>query len=94
MRAHNAAIDSNPVLPEVVPFFDQDSNTFSYLVKDPGSDACAIIDSVMAFDTYPAEIRGFGRCVTHSRIGEAGMTALSDRAQVLISLDDEQSLSI
>ena len=33
--------------PEIKMFFDEDSNTFSYVVKDPGSDACAIIDSVM-----------------------------------------------
>jgi 2-oxoglutarate ferredoxin oxidoreductase subunit alpha len=49
--------------------------------------------SVMAFDTYPAEIRGFGRCVTRSRIGSESMVALADKTQVLISLDDEQSLS-
>lgn len=49
--------------------------------------------SVIAFDTYPAEIRGFGRCVTRSRIGAGEMLALGDRTQVLISLDDEQSLS-
>jgi 2-oxoglutarate ferredoxin oxidoreductase subunit alpha len=49
--------------------------------------------SVLAFDSYPAEIRGFGRCVTRSRIGDEEMLALSDHANVLISLDDEQSRS-
>jgi 2-oxoglutarate ferredoxin oxidoreductase subunit alpha len=49
--------------------------------------------SVIAFDSYPAEIRGFGRCVTMSRIGDEDMLALSDKTNVLISLDDEQSLS-
>ncbi len=49
--------------------------------------------SVMAFDSYPAEIRGFGRCVTRSRIGDEQMLALRDHTHVLISLDDEQSLS-
>ncbi len=49
--------------------------------------------SVMAFDSYPAEIRGFGRCVTRSRIGDEEMLALDDRTHVLISLDDEQSRS-
>ena len=49
--------------------------------------------SVLAFDSYPAEIRGFGRCVTHSRIGEEEMLALREKAHVLISLDDEQSRS-
>ena len=49
--------------------------------------------SVLAFDSYPAEIRGFGRCVTRARIGDREMLALGDRTHVLISLDDEQSAS-
>ncbi len=49
--------------------------------------------SVLAFDSYPAEIRGFGRCVTHSRVGDQEMLALSDRTHVLISLDDKESQS-
>ena len=36
--------------PEVKAFFDQDSNTISYVVKDPSSTACAVIDSVMDID--------------------------------------------
>ncbi|MDO5612153.1 MAG: MBL fold metallo-hydrolase [Paracoccus sp. (in: a-proteobacteria)] len=36
--------------PEVSGFFDQATNTISYIVKDPGSDACAIVDSVMDID--------------------------------------------
>ena len=49
--------------------------------------------SILAFDSYPAEIRGFGRCITRSRVGDEEMLALSDRTHVLISLDDEQSQS-
>ncbi len=49
--------------------------------------------SLMAFDSYPAEIRGFGRCVTRTRISNKEMTALSHKTNVLISLDDEQSRS-
>ncbi len=49
--------------------------------------------SLLAFDSYPAEIRGFGRCVTHSRVGTQKLLALSDKIHVLISLDDEQSQS-
>ncbi len=49
--------------------------------------------SILAFDSYPAEIRGFGRCVTRSRVGTDEILALSDETHVLISLDDEQSLS-
>lgn len=38
------------VHPEVVAFFDKPTNTISYVVKDPGSNACAVIDSVMDID--------------------------------------------
>jgi 2-oxoglutarate/2-oxoacid ferredoxin oxidoreductase subunit alpha len=47
--------------------------------------------SVLGFDSYPAEIRGFGRCVTHSRIGSKDILALADQTHVLVSLNDEQS---
>jgi glyoxylase-like metal-dependent hydrolase (beta-lactamase superfamily II) len=33
--------------PEVKAFFDPATNTISYVVKDPASDSCAVIDSVM-----------------------------------------------
>ncbi|WP_297791347.1 MBL fold metallo-hydrolase [uncultured Marinobacter sp.] len=36
--------------PVVKHFFDEPTNTFSYVVKDPESNACAIIDSVLDFD--------------------------------------------
>lgn len=36
--------------PEVTAYFDPQSNTISYLVKDPDSSACAVIDAVMQFD--------------------------------------------
>lgn len=38
------------ITPEVEAFFDEPTNTISYIVKDPTSDACAIIDSVMDLD--------------------------------------------
>lgn len=38
------------IKPEVEPFFDAATNTISYVVKDPSSNACAIIDSVMDID--------------------------------------------
>src|SRR5213595_3085831 len=38
------------VQPEVTAFFDKPTNTVSYVVKDPGSTACAVIDSVMDID--------------------------------------------
>ena len=48
------------VRPEVEGFFDPASNTVSYLVKDPGSRSCAVIDSVLDMD-YAA-----GRIAHHS----------------------------
>lgn len=48
------------VRPEVTPFFDADTNTISYVVKDPGSKACAVVDSVLDLD-YAA-----GRIATKS----------------------------
>ena len=38
------------IKPDVKGFFDDATNTISYIVKDPNSDACAIIDSVMDID--------------------------------------------
>ena len=38
------------IRPEVEGFFDEASNTITYIVKDPNSDACAIIDSVLDMD--------------------------------------------
>ena len=36
--------------PDVQAFFDEATNTISYIVKDPGSPSCAIVDSVMDID--------------------------------------------
>jgi glyoxylase-like metal-dependent hydrolase (beta-lactamase superfamily II) len=36
--------------PEVKGFFDPATNTISYVVKDPGSNACALVDTVMDID--------------------------------------------
>lgn len=36
--------------PNVKSFFDEESNTFSYVVSDPASRGCAVIDSVMDID--------------------------------------------
>jgi len=38
------------VTPDVEAFFDPATNTISYVVKDPASNACAVIDSVMDID--------------------------------------------
>ena len=38
------------VKPEVSAFFDPATNTISYVVKDPNSKSCAVVDSVMDID--------------------------------------------
>lgn len=40
----------DPVIPLVTAFFDAATNTVSYVVQDPDSDACAIVDPVMDID--------------------------------------------
>ncbi|MGX0878341.1 glyoxylase-like metal-dependent hydrolase (beta-lactamase superfamily II) [Roseovarius sp. MBR-154] len=42
--------------PQVEAFFDDGTNTISYVVKDPGSDACAVVDSVMDIDMAAGRI--------------------------------------
>jgi len=52
----NSALPFSPettILPEVKAFFDEATETFSYVVKDPASSSCAVIDSVMNLD-YPS----------------------------------------
>ena len=47
--SENYPIDPT-VKPEVTAFFEEATNTISYVVSDPGSDACAVVDSVLDFD--------------------------------------------
>ena len=44
------------VNPQVVPFFESHTNTFSYIVKDPHSAACVVIDSLLNFDYASGQI--------------------------------------
>lgn len=43
-------------VPDVHPFFDQESNTVTYIVHDPESKSCAIIDSVLDINYAAGEI--------------------------------------
>jgi len=55
--------------PEVTAFPDDATNTISYVVRDPGSDACAVIDSVMDLDYAAGRIshEGADRIIAHIR---------------------------
>jgi len=57
------------VKPEVTAFFDPRTNTISYIVRDPASNACAIVDSVMDFDYAAGRIsyESADRIIDHIR---------------------------
>lgn len=48
---------------------------------------------IMSFDSYPAEIRGFGKCVAHSRISREKVLTPGKYSDVLIALNDVHSIS-
>jgi len=41
------------ISPDVTAFFDDATNTISYVVRDPSGSSCAVVDSVLDFD-YPS----------------------------------------
>ncbi len=49
MTIHPVTTDLS-LKPEVTAFFDEPTNTVTYVVKDPASQSCAIIDSVLDID--------------------------------------------
>ena len=55
--------------PEVIAFFDEPSNTFSNVVKDPSSNACAVVDSVMEIDYAAGRLSlvGADKIIQHIR---------------------------
>lgn len=75
------------VRPEVEPFFDPATNTISYVVKDPNSNSCAIVDSVMDID-YAA-----GR-ITYDNADEiiAHVTEKGLKVEWLIETQDRKSV--
>ena len=59
--------------PEVEAFFDEPTNTISYIVKDPTSDACAVVDSVMDLDYAAGRITHDSADRMVARIKERGL---------------------
>jgi 2-oxoglutarate ferredoxin oxidoreductase subunit alpha len=43
---------------------------------------------VIAFDHYPAEIRGFGKCISRTRISTNQVYSMKSYSDVLVSLND------
>jgi glyoxylase-like metal-dependent hydrolase (beta-lactamase superfamily II) len=62
------------VSPEVIPFFDAPTNTISYIVRDPQSEFCAIIDSVMEIDYASGRITYDGADAMTAHIKAKGWT--------------------
>lgn len=52
-----SALADSAQRPLVKSFFDEDTFTVSHVVRDPGSSACAIIDSVLDFDPASGRTR-------------------------------------
>ena len=61
------------VRPEVEGFFDEGTNTISYIVRDPASDACAVIDPVLDIDYAAGRITYDHADQIIARIREQGL---------------------
>ena len=48
--------------------------------------------NVIAFDEYPPEIRGFGKCISRIRISSQQAYSLKEQSDVLISLNDSHAI--
>ncbi len=48
--------------------------------------------NVIAFDVYPPEIRGFGKCISRVRISSKQAYSLKEKSDVLISLNDSHAI--
>jgi len=59
--------------PDVEAFFDQATNTVSYIVKDPQSNACAVVDSVLDFDYSSGRTSKAGADRIIARVRERGL---------------------
>jgi len=47
---------------------------------------------VISFDLYPAEIRGFGKCIARLRVTDEQAYSLKPRSDILVSLDDSHAI--
>jgi len=48
---------------------------------------------ILSFDSYPSEIRGFGKCVAHSRISNKAIMSPGKYTNILVALNDIHSIS-
>ncbi|MGX0878742.1 glyoxylase-like metal-dependent hydrolase (beta-lactamase superfamily II) [Roseovarius sp. MBR-154] len=62
------------IRPDVESFFDAATNTISHIVKDPASNACAIVDSVMDFEPASGRISFDHADALIARVRARGLT--------------------
>ena len=62
--------------PNVTPFFDERSNTISYVVQEPDGRACAVIDAVMDIDYAAGALNfdGADKMIAHIRANGSNHT--------------------
>ena len=68
--------------PDVKAFFDEATNTVSYVVRDPQGRACAVIDSVLDFDQASGrtDTRSADAIAAHVRAERKATAAVRARA--------------
>src|SRR5690554_5913247 len=59
--------------PEVEAFFDEPTNTVSYIVADPATKKCAIVDSVLDYDPASGRTSRKSADAIIARVREAGL---------------------
>lgn len=62
------------IKPEVSAHFDEATNTISYIVKDPASDHCAIVDSVLDINYAAGRITNDHADVLIAEVNKRGLT--------------------
>lgn len=60
--------------PDITAFFDQPTSTYSYVVNDPASKRCAILDSVLDYDPAAGRISRAGADRLIAFVREQGLT--------------------
>jgi len=60
--------------PDITAFFDEATNTVSYVVKDPDSPACAVVDSVLDFDNAAGRTRTKSADAIIAHVLDKGLT--------------------
>lgn len=61
-------------LPRVTSFYDKDTSSFSYIVADPSTNACAIVDAVMGFDYASGAVSFDGANEIVASVEKLGLT--------------------